>query len=133
VEAARVMVGPGGWSERGQFWLAKFGLVLVHLNSRATVAVLAAFAVLASAASADGTTSVVLDGDSEMVAAVERSACFSGSSGGVSRGSGGDPCASACSPIPRDPVSPSQPEWASGRTPGSPNAEIPPRCGILGA
>ena len=43
-----------------------------------TVAVLQLFAVLASAASADGTTSVVLDGDSEMVAAVERSLAFRG-------------------------------------------------------
>ena len=43
-----------------------------------TVVVLQLFAVLASAASADGTTSVALDGDSEMVAAVERSLAFRG-------------------------------------------------------
>jgi hypothetical protein len=28
VEAARAMVGPRGWSERGQFWLAKIDPVL---------------------------------------------------------------------------------------------------------
>ena len=43
-----------------------------------TVVVLQLFAVLASAAPADGAPSVVLDGDSEMVAAVERSLAFRG-------------------------------------------------------